>query len=295
MKWLESLGKVDRRWIFLFIAVAVTIPLLMGRSAPVAPSPIVQDLFDAIDALPPGSRVLLTLDFGPSTVPENTPMANAVARHCLKKDLALYVITIWATGPPIINTMMRDVIRADFPDKQYGVDFVNLGYKVGNQGLIQSLTSDFKAQYTMDAGLGEEFPSRPVDQIPMMAPITKLSDFAFICAIGSGFPGVKEWIQFGGDPANVDVGGGVTAVEAPLLYPYYPQQMAGLMGGLLGAAEYEAALVSHYPEFGPSARTALVRMFPQTVAHLVIVAFVLLGNISYFATKHSARRQGSRR
>lgn len=291
MSFLEKLGKVDRRWIFLFIAIAVTIPLLMNRPAPVLPSPIVRDLFGRIDELPPGSRVLLTLDYGPSTVPENTPMANAVTRHCLKKGLTLYVITIWATGPPIITTLMNEVILADFPDKKYGIDYVNLGYKVGNQGLIQSLTTDFKAQYTMDAGLGEAMPARPVSQIPMMQRINQLSDFNFICAIGSGFPGVKEWIQFGGDPAGVDVGGGVTAVEAPLLYPYYPQQLEGLMGGLLGAAEYEAALTEKYPEFGPQAKTALVRMFPQTVAHLVIVVFVLLGNVSYFMSK----RKGSRR
>ncbi|HET9888529.1 MAG TPA: hypothetical protein VFR10_13560 [bacterium] len=291
MTWFEKLGTVDRRWIFLFIAIAVTIPLLTGRAAPVAPSPIVKHLFDAIDALPPGSRVLLSLDFGPSTVPENLPMANAVARHCLKKNLPLYVMTIWATGPPIINTLMSSVIREDFPDKVYGVDYVNLGYKVGNQGLIQALNTDFKGQYTMDAGLGKDAPPQPTSRIEMMKPIGGLRDFQFIVPIGSGFPGVKEWVQFGGDVSGVDVGGGVTAVEAPLLYPYYPQQLTGLMGGLLGAAEYEAALTHAYPEFGKSAQVALVRMFPQTVAHLVIVAFVVLGNIAYFAAKRRARKR----
>ena len=291
MKFIEKLGTVDRRWIFLFIAIAVTIPLLMGRTAPVSPSPIVQHLFDAIDALEPGSRVLLSLDFGPSTIPENSPMTNAVARHCLKKGLPLYVMTIWATGPPIINTLMTDVVRAGFPEKQYGVDYVNLGYKVGNQGVIQALNTDFKGQYTMDAGMGKELPPRPTAAIPMMERISTLRDFQFIVAIGSGFPGVKEWVQFGGDVSGVNVGGGVTAVEAPLLYPYYPQQLTGLMGGLLGAAEYEAALTSAYPEFDKSAKVALVRMFPQTVAHLVIVAFVVLGNISYFAAKRRARKR----
>jgi hypothetical protein len=63
------------------------------------------------------------------------------------------------------------------------------------------------------------------------------------------------------------------------------------MGGLLGAAEYEAALTSSYPEFGRSAQVALVRMFPQTVAHMVIVMFVVLGNVAYFAAKRRARKR----
>ena len=98
-------------------------------------------------------------------------------------------------------------------------------------------------------------------------------------------------VGLAGDPVGVPIGGGVTAVEAPLLYPYYPKQLQGLMGGLLGAAEYEALVTSAYPEFHEAAQTALVRMFPQTVAHLVIVAFVVLGNISYFATRSRERRR----
>jgi nitrate/nitrite transporter NarK len=88
----------------------------------------------------------------------------------------------------------------------------------------------------------------------------------------------------------VTIGGGVTAVEAPLLYPYYPKQLIGLMGGLQGAAEYEAALMTGKPRFADTATTAMIRMFPQTVAHVVIVLFVVLGNISYFATKRRERR-----
>jgi hypothetical protein len=289
MTFLEKLGALDRRWIFLFVAVAVAIPLWMHRPAPVVPSPIVRNLYDAIDALPAGSRVLLSLDYGPSTVPENDPMSHAVARHVLSKDVRLYIITIWATGPPLISNLLEQVVAADFPEKTYGEDYLNLGYKVGNQGLIQSLTTDFKGQYTQDVGW-RDIPSRPVDQIPMMEAIQTVRDFDFIVAIGSGFPGLKEWVQFAGDPTGTPVGGGVTAVEAPLLYPYFPKQLIGLMGGLVGAAEYEAALVTNYPKFGEAAQTALVRMFPQTVAHLVIVGFVILGNISFFMQRGKRRK-----
>jgi hypothetical protein len=291
MGFLERLGHLDRRWIFVLIAVAVTIPLLLKRPAPVPPSPIVRDLYEDIDALRPGAKVLMSLDYGPSTVPENDPMAHAVARHVLKKDLKLYLVTIWATGPPLLRRVMDDVAAKDFPQKLYGEDFVNLGYKVGNQGVIHAITTDFKGTWTADEGWGDANPSRPVGQIPMMESISTVADFDYVVAIGSGFPGVKEWVQFAGDPVGVPVGGGVTAVEAPLLYPYYPKQLQGLMGGLLGAAEYEALITHAYPEFHEAAQTALIRMFPQTVAHLVIVAFVVLGNVSYFATRGRNRRR----
>ncbi|MEZ5066526.1 MAG: hypothetical protein R3B81_17490 [bacterium] len=289
MGFLEALGRLDRRWIFLLIAVSVTIPLLLQRPAPVKPSPIVRNLYTAIDALPPGSKLLLSLDYGPSTVPENDPMAHAIARHALSKDLKLYVMTIWATGPPLITNLFETVIVPGFPGKTYGEDYLNLGYKVGNQGLIQSLTSDFRNQYTQDVGWGD-IAARPVGQIPMMSTIRTIKDFDFIAGIGSGQPGLKEWVQFAGDPTGTPVGGGVTAVEAPLLYPYYPTQLVGLLGGLAGAAEYEALLVENHPEFGEAAQVALIRMFPQTVAHLVIVSFVLLGNISYFAQRGRRRK-----
>ncbi len=128
----ERLGALDRRWIFVFIAVAVTIPLLMERPSTVPPSPIVEKLYDTVDALQPGSRIALSLDYGPSTVPENDPMSHAVARHALKKDCKLYIMTIWATGPPLITNLIDTVIKTGFPEKQYGEDYLNLVYKVVN-------------------------------------------------------------------------------------------------------------------------------------------------------------------
>ena len=47
-------------------------------------------------------------------------MAHAITRHALKKDLKLYLLTIWATGPPLIVNLIDEVIRTDFPEKVYG-------------------------------------------------------------------------------------------------------------------------------------------------------------------------------
>ena len=283
--FLDRVGRVDRRWIYLAIALAVIIPLIARLSFPVITTPIVQNIFDKIDSLPEGSRVILSADFGPSTVPENMPMLQAVLRHALKKKLKVYLLTLWATGIPQLDTVEQDVLTRDFPDRVPGQDWVNLGYKAGNQGVINSAFSDFPGTFPVDSK------GHDVRTLPIMEGVKRIADFNLIVCIGSGFPGTKEWIQFGGDPAHVPVACGVTAVEAPLLYPYYPRQLLGLMGGLQGAAEYEAALVKGYPEFESRSQTAIRRMGPQTVAHLVIIAFIVLGNVAFFTGGEFKRRR----
>ena len=283
MSFFESLGKLDRRWVFLTIALAVIVPLLLQFRPPTTPTPIVKNIFDKVEALPENSRILVSADYGPSTIPENQPMLEAVCRHALHLGHRLYLISLWAPGPPMLESMVTNVINRDFPDVEYGVDYVNFGYKAGNQGVINGAYTDFQDQFPVDARGSE------VSTIPMMSEIARLEDFHLLVAIGSGFPGVKEWIQFGGDRARIPVAGGVTAVEAPLLYPYYPNQLLGLMGGLQGAAEYEAALVEKYPRYEVSSTQAMQRMGPQTVAHLVIIFFVIIGNLSYFMGRRAER------
>ncbi|TPW17296.1 MAG: hypothetical protein FD129_435 [bacterium] len=280
---LHPLARIDRRWIFLLIAVSVIIPMLFKLKIPTRPSPVVQDIYDKVENLPPGSRILVSLDFAPGTLAENWPMAATAVRHVLSKGHKLYLMTLWATGPDIITRAIDEIVKADFPNTKYGEDYVNLGYKAGNQGVINSLGTNFKTLFTGDAtGI-------PTDQIELTKPINSVADFDLVIAIGSGFPGVKEWVQFAGDRSNVAIAGGVTAVEAPLLYPYYPRQLLGLMGGLQGAAEYEAAFSIGHPEFRERSEDAISKMGPQTVAHLVILLLIIVGNVAYFLGKSAAR------
>lgn len=275
----HPLGRIDRRWIFLLILLSVVIPMLFKLKIPTRPSPIVDAIFDKVESLPPNSRVLVSLDFAPSTIPENLPMSQAVVRHLLTRGQKVYLMTLWATGPDMINRATA-VIESEFPDKVYGTDYVNLGYKAGNQGVINSIAANFKTLFTGDEA------GTPIDQIPMTQDINNSGDFDLIISIASGFPGLKEWVQFAGDRMNVPVAGGVTAVEAPLLYPYYPRQLLGLMGGLQGAAEYEAALVGKYPQFTETSEEAIKKMGPQSVAHLVILGLIILGNVAFFLSQN---------
>jgi hypothetical protein len=284
MSVVEKLGNLDRRIIFLLIALAVIIPLVFQISFMEHPTPIVQSIFDKIESLPEGSKILLPFDYGPSTAPELEPMAVAVTRHCCEKNHKLYIMALWPTGQAQALRVIDQVLREEFPDKMYGVDYVHLGYKAGGYGLINTILADLKKMYTTDAeGTG-------IDDIPMMRDVQTLRDFAFICNFSAGFPGLKEWVQFAGDPGDIPVAGGTTAVSAPLLYPYHPRQMLGMMGGLKGAAEYEAALVIGYSEYARVYQRAITIMGPQAIAHLVIIIFIIIGNITFFIEKKRQKK-----
>ena len=234
--------------------------------------------------MPEGSKILLSFDYGPATVPENQPMADALTRHALIKGHKLYLMAVWATGEAQGNRTITTVINAEFPEKKYGEDYIQLGFKAGNQGLINAIFTNLKGMFTTDAA------GTDINRIPMMESIRGLPDFDLILAVCSGRPGLKEWIQFAGDRGNIPVAGGVTAVEAPLLYPYYPSQLLGLMGGLQGAAEYEAVLVRNYPSYEETSSGAVKLMGPQTIAHLVIILLVVIGNVAFFVQRSREKK-----
>lgn len=280
MKVLKNfIFQLDRRLIYLAITLSVTVPLFLHFTVPLKPSAVTQSLFDTIENLPPNAKVILSFDYGPATVPENDPMAFSISRHLLTLNHRIYMMALWATGTRNLDRTVNQIIKKEFPDKVYGVDYVKLGYKAGDEGLINTLFRDFKGMYTTDAH------GTNCDSIPMMDDIETLESFDMIINFASGRPGTKEWIQYAGDRGNILIGAGVTAVEALLLYPYYPRQLSGLMGGLQGAAEYETALNAKYPQFEQIGRQAQIYMGPQTVAHYTIILLVILGNLSFFLRK----------
>jgi hypothetical protein len=72
--------------------------------------------------------------------------------------------------------------------------------------------------------------------------------------------------------------GGLTAVYTADIQPFYQSgQMKGILGGLKGAAEYETRIGR--PGDG------MAGMRSQKVAHYMIIAFIVLGNVAYLYNK----------
>jgi hypothetical protein len=285
--WLFILAlkgkEVNRRVIFIFIGIAVSVPLLFNIAFTEKATPIVKDVFYKIENLPEGSKILLSYDYGPSMAPEVEPMSNAFLRHALAKNHKVYIMCLWATGQSIVATALDSIIRKEFPEKINGEDYINIGFKAGGQGVLNVIITDFRKMYLTDVD------GVDLDSVSIFDGIRSLKDMDLLISIGGGFPGVKEWVLFAGAPGNVPTAGGCAAVSAPLLYPYYPKQLLGLLGGIKGAAEYESELKKVYPRFADMPTPGIAMMGPQTLAHLVVMAFIVIGNIAFFVSRRKER------
>ncbi len=270
---------VDRRIVYLFVGLTVALAIIFRLEFGEVATPIVKNVFDKIESLPPGSKIVLSYDFDPAMAPEVQPMTDAFIRHILEKKHRLYFMSLWATGQSLLRLSLDQVLKPDFPDAKYGVDYCNLGYKAGNEGVLNVVITNFRKMFPSDAY------GNSLDSLPMFKDVQSLKDMDLLISVGGGKPGVKEWVLFAGDPGKVPTAGGSAAVSTPLLYPYWPRQLVGLLGGTKGAAEYESQLLKTYPRFEKKPMPALRMMGPQTMAHVVIIAFIVIGNVAYFRSR----------
>lgn len=278
--WRSFSGKeVDRRIIFIFIFISVAAPILFKISFKFKATPIVSALYEKVESLPVGSTVLISYDFDPAMAPEVQPMADALSRHCLSRDIKIIYMCLFPTGQGQLELTFRTVVRAEYPDKQDGIDYVNLGYKAGGEGVLNVIVTDFEKMFPTDVN------SVPYSEIQVFNDIKSCKNLDLIISIGGGRPGIKEWVLFVGDPGNIPMAAGVAAVVAPQLYPYYPNQILGLLGGVKGAAEYENKMRDNKQEFKDMPTPATTMMGPQTLAHIVVMAFIIIGNILYFRSR----------
>lgn len=289
MSHLDRLTSIDRRWIFLLIGLGTLIPVLLPIGFPVNVTPPVQSIYDKIESLGADGVVVLSYDYGPTTGAENDPMADAVLRHCFLRDIEVVALALYPLGGlTAVNTSVAR-IAAEFPEKQYGVDYVNLGYKDGGQASMKLLAEDFSAAFPGDTN------GTPLADLPLMQRVKGARDAQLGVSIATGIIG-EWWANLINAQYGLPVAVGCTAVSAPKYYAYLEAgQMIGLIGGLKGASEYEQLLKTNYPQTreaysNPMLQTASKGMDVQTIDHLIIIAFIVIGNVAYFASRR--KKQG---
>ena len=271
---------LDRRWIFLAMGLSIAIPMLMGVVFPEHPSQEVLDVFATVEGLEDGSSVLMAYDYDPASKGELEPMAAAFVRHCAQKKHKLYFITLWPAAVPMLQKNIA-ILNREYPEYTYGEDYVNLGFRPGSEGVIKVVVTDLKKLYANDVD------GTDLNELPLTANLKNIQSMDLIINVSAGTPGAKEWVQYAATPFDIKMVAGVTGVGYTPLVPYVPNQLAGILGAIKAAAEYEEAVLLEYPELreNPATQEWLRKMGPQLVAHMLVIGLIIGGNVIFFTDR----------
>ena len=266
----------DIRWLYVLVALIIAFALLATVRQPMTPADSVKKVYNYIEGLPEGSVVLIAMDFDPQSKAELEPMAVALLHHCLRKNHRVVGMTLWPYGNTMANGIFRKV-AGELPSKQEGRDYVYLGYQPGGSapviaGMGEDITRTFPQNYS----------DRPTSPMPIFRGARSLGDVDYLIDLAAG-DSPFDWIKFAGDKFNIPIGAGCTAVVGPDLFVNLDAgQINGLIAGMRGAADYEVLIDRPGPGIGA--------MFAQSVIHVVIVAFVIVGNVLYLLARRRERR-----
>lgn len=263
---LEKLMNMDRRIIFILVALAVIIPTLLPVSLPVSVSEPTQKLYNYIDALPPGATIMLSFDYGPSSLPELNPMAKALLKQCFDKEVRVIAVTLYPVGTTLADTLIQKVAKET--GAVDGEDYVFLGFRPGDELVILGMGKEIASVFDTD------YNGKPLTDIPMMENVTNYDQIALLVDLASGSL-TETWITYANVRYNLQIAAGVTGVIISQMYPYLQTgQLIGLISGIAGAAEYESLI--------NAPAKAMLGINIASFVHLLIVLSVIIGNVAFF-------------
>ncbi len=288
MNFFSMLMQLDRRWVYLLLVIVCLTAYYSDFTVPTIVEDETKAIYDFIEALEPGEIIFVAVDYDPSSQAELHPMTYALVEHAFRKDLKVIFTALSQNGPGMVDQAIRDITDSLKLPKTYngifyegkdivnGIDYTFLGYKPYYAIVITAMGQDYRILFPSD------YYGTPLDSIPMMRRVHNYDDIAIVVDISSGSI-TDAWISYGQGKFDFPLALGLTGVMTAQYYPFLQsKQIMGLMGGLLGAAQYE--------QLADNPGLAKDGMRVQLPAHLLIILFIIIGNVGYLATRYKERK-----
>ncbi len=269
MTALQRLRHLDRRWLYLGALLVTAAGALWPLRIAPHPSAETRTAFDLAQALPSGAGVFVYVEYGLGSREELDPMLAAVLGHLASRHARIVIAARSPEASQVAETVMGEV-AARFPAYAdgYGGSWVNLGYRPAPDVALRAATNGIAAAYN-----GVDYAGRPLTGMPILQalPVLDHAHFALAYAFDSG-DGFAPMIYYVGTPTRIPVMIGAISMEVPVLQPYLAAgQLAAVIGGARGAAEYEA--------LAGQPRRADVLVGASAMAAVYVLAVMLLGNV----------------
>ena len=283
----EILLSIDRRIIYCLVALVLAVPIVCKWKMNPGVMSTARKTYDAIEALEaePGKIVVVALDWGPATKAENEPQTEAVIRHLMLKKLPFAVVTLTPRGVMYCREMPKRLAKEY--ECEYGRDWVSWGYQPGWMTAVRGLAKDIPGFLK-----GVDADGVSLDELSAMRGVKDASDVLLVCEFTGLVGAIENWIRYfhaGGKTTRIVHG--CTSITIPEAYNFLDaRQIDGLLEGMAGGASYNELLrksleLERWPDAAP-----VEAMTCQSFAHLLILAFIALGNLGLYLKKRRGEK-----
>ena len=162
--------------------------------------------------------------------------------------------------------------------KEYGVDWLNFGFKVGAGMYIRSMIENI-----ISANNNQDFTGKTLSSFPIMKGLTSLSQVELLGSFTSTGSALTNFVEY--LPGKKVIAGVVSVMITQYIIYVQAGQYQGLLGGLNGAAQYEYLL--------GKPGEAIQGMDAQSVAHILYFVMIVLGNIGFFYSRRKQSEGGA--
>jgi len=268
---VSKLVDIDERIIYVIMMFVFALPLLYPLGLPITISEYPQKTFNFIEDLAPGSIVAISYDVGPGDSQDAGPAVNALLRHAMRApNVRVVVWSISPNGPMLWEDAIENAVKEN---QEYGVDYVYLGYIPGEETAAAAIANDPWAAFN-----GKDAYGTPMDQLPLMQDFHGAEDVSLISNSGGSMQWIFLYLRQWQETYGVDwIATGSSKFESTYVAFLPTGQLYSIVAGARHAAEYELLL-------GEPTLT-IASMDAQSVAHVAIIVFMILGNVFYFIQK----------
>jgi hypothetical protein len=265
----ERLDRIPRHVFYTLLLGLMIVSLLVPLGLPIKVGAATRKFYDIVDAVPNDGVVVFDISFSPGADPELGPQFTAILHHVFSKPVRV-LFTVFVQDGQMMLQIYLDRLKPETYGKVYGKDWVNFGYRAGGISAMAELAKDmtfFKTDYK----------GTPLSELAVMKGVKDYRDVSLIITVttaSGGLSSPEDWVQQWATPYKTPLLVAMLKMMIPNTLPYFEAgQVKAYMGGTDQAAEYE--LLVERPGKGLAYTDAL------TNVHLLVIAFVILGNVGY--------------
>ena len=282
MNTTEKINKfLSNRQILYLLLLAVVLGIMIHPlGIPIGIAGQTRDVYNYVDKLPQNPKILMDVHYDPAGATELQPMTGAFLRQVISKNPKIIFFTTHAVGP-IMFERLRTSFSDVFSQLKYGDDYVNLGFVPLVEATFATMAKGCQEFVARDA-YGASTADMPIFKVAdkaadfNVAPLVTTSTDPIEFAIRQWYTAYKMPLLFM-----------VVAVIGPSVQPFVASgQAVGMLSGQNAAAQYELLLKK------PGSAVAAVDA--QSGAHVVIMIYVVLGNLIYWPMRKMNKKAGGK-